>query len=455
MAVTAGSVSQASRAGVRTLFSPRIDLATGHVVGFVAAPSRSPWPGPTTTSAADGTDRIDHLDREVADLLVVARAAGTSPAPVHLPVPADLVAWAPARLRAVRPAMLHGAGRGAGVALLLTAHDRAATTAALAQGVDHARRDGFAIALPACGFAPTEIAALAPDELVLDPDCLAGVEAREPCALASLEAATALARAGIGVLVADGVRDEALLREFRARGARIGSGPILADEQPSALPAEVVLAPGLRSRLAATDPGAVPAPVEVEEPVREVTLADVARPATVVTDAATGDDVRAAFADDQECAGVVLVDPAGRPTGYVDRNRFLLTIAGPYGRAVFAHRAAARLADPPTVRAATTPVREVVRARLDGDPGCRYDDTLLSEPDGRTVRVARFADLVRALDPAGGPAPVAAAAGPVGSGPATGASVTRRGRHRLIGLRPRPASPAGPAGPVEEPTWRR
>ncbi|MEJ2866614.1 hypothetical protein WCD74_02480 [Actinomycetospora sp. OC33-EN08] len=417
--------------GARTTFAPRLDLAGGRIVGFTATPPER-WPG-LRSSDESAEPYGDQVQRAVATVLTAARAAGTSPVTVHLPVPADVVAHAPHRLRAVRPAMLHGDGRSAGVGLLLGARTRSASTGALADGIAEARRDGFSITLPACGFAPAEIVRLAPDELVLDGACLAGVRTGDPAALATLEAAATLARATDLVLVADGVREEAELRDLRARGIAVASGPVLAAEQHSALPAEVVLAPGLSSRLRDT----APTPVEVPDPPsgREITLADVARPATVLADSVTGDEVRTALAEDPECAGVVLVDGSGRATGYVDRNRFLLTIASPYGRAVFAHRAAERLAEAPRVRPTTTSARDAVRDQLDGDPARRYDDTVLAEPDGRTVRIARFSDLVRALDPAAPPpAPAAPSAAPTEG--------ARRGRHRLVGLRPRATASA-------------
>lgn len=434
--MSAGSVSVSPRAisGVPR-FAPRVDLGSGRVVGFLAMPPTL-RPG---CSEEDLDPFEDRLDREIAEILLVARAAGTSPVVVQLPVGADVVAWAAHRIRAVRPAMLDGGGRGAGVSLLLGARNRSASTASLERGIAHARRDGFGIALLASGFAPAEVLRLAPDELVLDAEVLAGAEAGHGGALATLEAATALARTGGPQLVADGVRGEAELRDVRARGAVVASGPILAADQSCTRPARTTLAPGLRVRLGATAPGPTSPATSAPDTAagRSLTLGDVARSATVVSDSATGEDVRAAFADDADCAGVVLVDTAGAPTGYVDRNRFLLRIAGPYGRAVFAHRAAALLADPPTVRPTTTPVRDAVRERLDGDPARRYDDTLLSEPDGRTARVARFADLVRALDPADGSAP------PVGvSSEDAAEAAPRRGRHRLVGLRPRAAGVA-------------
>ena len=195
--MTAGFVPAAQphlSIGPTSSFVPRIDLASGRIVGFLAESSeRRPGRGP----GDDGLEPFEErIDREIADVLVAARAAGTSTATVHLSVAADAVAWAPHRLRAVRPAMLHGDGRGAGVSLLLCPRVRSASAAALEQGIGQARRDGFGIALPASGFAPPEIVRLAPDQLVLDAVCLAGVAAGDPCALATLEAATTLARNG-------------------------------------------------------------------------------------------------------------------------------------------------------------------------------------------------------------------------------------------------------------------
>lgn len=407
----------------RHWYAPRLDLETGRVIAFVATPARGPR-----------LDRLDHdavdtLDRDVAEALECARAAGTASVPIELHVNADTVAHAPHRLRAVWPAMLHGAGRGAGATLVLRPRARSATLDALERGVAQIRHDGFALTVPVAGFGIDEIVRLRPDHLLVDEDCVERCGAADPAALAALEVAGALGRAGVARLTADGVRDEAVLRDLRDRGVTSASGPILAADQPTAMPAAVTLAPGLGPRLATTAPGrrspvtAAPAAHDTEGPV----LGDVATPATVLDADATGEQVRDALAEDPDCAGVLLVDATGRATGYLDRNRFLLTIAGPYGRAVYAHRPAARLAEPPRIRPSTTPVRDAVREQLEGDPRRRYDDTVLAGADGQHREVARFADLVRALDSAGPATPP--------GGTATGV----RGRHRLVDLSPRPA----------------
>jgi EAL domain-containing protein (putative c-di-GMP-specific phosphodiesterase class I) len=417
----------------RHRYAPRIDLETGRVVAFVGSPLAAP--------RLDRLDRddLDTLDRDVAEVLACARAAGTASVPVELRVNADTVAHAPQRLRAVWPAMLHGAGRGAGVTLVLRPRARSATLDALERGVARLRHDGFDLAVPVGGFGVDEIVRLRPDQLVLDEDCVSGCATGDPAALAALEVARALSGAAGARLAADGVRDEAVLRELRRHGVTAASGPILAADQDTALPAAVTLAPGLGPRLATTARGRTapePAPAAADPRTGPV-LRDVATPATVLDAAATGEQVRDALTEDPDCAGVLLVDGAGHATGYLDRNRFLLTIAGPYGRAVYAHRPAARLAEAPRVRPCTTPVREAVREQLEGDPRRRYDDTVLAGPDGRHREVARFSDLVRALDD---PGPITPPEGtPV---PAT----VPRGRHRLVDLAPR--SPDGPYAPA-------
>lgn len=400
----------------RHRYAPRIDLETGRVVAFVASP------GPGAELDRLDRDAVDTVDRDVAEVLESARASGTASVPVELRVNADTVAHAPHRLRAVWPAMLHGAGRGAGATLVLRPRARSATLDALEAGVRQIRHDGFALAAPVAGFGIDEIVRLRPDHLLLDLDCVERCAASDPTARAALEVAGTLGRAGIARLAADGVRDEAVLRDLRECGVSSASGPILAADQTTAMPAAVVLAPGLGPRLAATAPGRR-GPLADAAPLapggRDPVLGDVATPATVLGDDATGEQVRDALTEDPDCAGVLLVDAAGQATGYLDRNRFLLTIAGPYGRAVYAHRPAARLAEAPRVQPGTTPVRDAVREQLEGDPRRRYDDTVLAGTDGRHREVARFADLVRALD---APAP------PVE------ASATPRGRHRLVDL---------------------
>ncbi|MEJ2887204.1 hypothetical protein [Actinomycetospora aeridis] len=417
----------------RHRYAPRIDLETGRVVAFVGTPV-----------AAARLDRLDQdahdaLDRDVAEVLACARSAGTASVPIELHVDADTVAHAPQRLRAVWPAMLHGAGRCAGATLVLRPRARSATLDALERGIARIRHDGFGLALPVGGFGIDEIVRLRPDHLLLDDRCVGRCTGRDPAALAALEVAHTLGRAGLARLAADGVRDEAVLRELRRHGVTSATGPILAADQDTAIPAAVTLAPGLGPRLAATAPersGTEPQPVPAA-PAGEPVLADVATPATVLPAEATGEQVRDALTEDPDCAGVLLVDDAGHATGYLDRNRFLLTIAGPYGRAVYAHRPAARLAEPPRVRPCTTPVREAVREQLDGDPRRRYDDTVLAGHDGRHREVARFTDLVRALDPS-------APATPPGGVPVPVAAP--RGRHRLVDLAPR--SPDGPYAPA-------
>lgn len=418
-------------AASRQWYAPRIDLSSGRVVGFVAG-ALDGRPGEGQVGRLD-QDATDAVDRDVADVLACARAAGTASVPVHLTVDADTVAHAAHRLRAVWSAMLHGAGRGAGAALVLRPRARGASVDALVRGVAQARHDGFGIGL-LVGFGADEIVRLRPDDLVLDQDVVDRSAAGDPAAVAALDAAETLARAGVARLVADGVRDEAVLRRLRRRGVAQASGPILAADQPTALPATVTLAPGLGPRLASTAPdGGTPA-CEHDLPGPDTALAgpllgDVATPATLLAHDATGEQVRDALAEDPDCAGVLLVDETGRATGYLDRNRFLLTIAGPYGRAVYAHRPAARLAERPRIRPGTTPVHEAVREQLDGDPRRRYDDTVLAEPDGRHHRVARFADLVRTLG-----APVGAVPPAPGSVP-----VPTTGRHRLVDLAERRA----------------
>lgn len=412
------------------MFEPMVDLDSGRVIGFATA-VRTPW--------RRGADPADLVDAEIEDAVGRVRAAGPVTVPMHVEVRADTVALAGHRLRALWPAMLHGQGRGPGTTLVLDTARRTVGPSRLLAGAQRARRDGHRLAAPVGGLAPDELDALRPDFLVLDHGVTRALGGPDDAwSLAVLAAAGGIASALGATLVARGISDDATLALVRRHGVTVASGPVLAADQTDADAAALRPAPGLAARRHATAPRAAGRPAVDVTPPASRPLADLARPAVTLGADARGDDVRAALAEAPDSAGVVLVDD-GRPVGYLDRDRFLLAIAGPYGRAVYAGRPAARLADAPRTRPAHADAAATLSRALAGDPHRRYDDVVVVGEDERVVGVVRFADLVARGHAAPGHAAPEHGAVPDGTAAARehavrGPSVTTR--RAIVSVRP-------------------
>ena len=111
-------------------------------------------------------------------------------------------------------------------------------------------------------------------------------------------------------------------------------------------------------------------------------------------DDVTADQVRQALADHPQSGSVVLLDGQRRPVGFLDRNRFMLAISGPFGHALYAHRPAARS---PTRRAPSprsVDVRTALAHCLAGDRTRSYDDLVLLDEHGACAGIVRVGDLL-------------------------------------------------------------
>jgi GGDEF domain-containing protein len=85
------------------------------------------------------------------------------------------------------------------------------------------------------------------------------------------------------------------------------------------------------------------------------------------------------------------------PVRSVHRSRFLLSMSGRYGHALYADRPAAKLGDPPRTVGIDGTAWEVLDVVADGDRDRTSDDVAVVDRQGRCVGVVRLADLVRAL----------------------------------------------------------
>ena len=107
--------------------------------------------------------------------------------------------------------------------------------------------------------------------------------------------------------------------------------------------------------------------------------------------------LRALLTGSPDVSGVLLVDMYGVPVRSVHRSRFLLSMSGRYGHALYADRPAAKLGDPPRTVGVDATAWEVLDVVADGGRNRTSDDVAVVDRYGRCVGVVRLADLVRAL----------------------------------------------------------
>ncbi len=121
------------------------------------------------------------------------------------------------------------------------------------------------------------------------------------------------------------------------------------------------------------------------------------RPAALLPASASAGQVRALLTGSPDVSGVLLVDRDGVPVRSVHRSRFLLTMSGRYGHALYADRPAAKLGDVPRTVGVDATAWEVLDVVAVGGRGRTSDDVAVVDAHGRCVGVVRLADLVRAL----------------------------------------------------------
>lgn len=371
--------------GVRPLFAPIADLATGAVVAVEAVPRPRDGAMAGVVAAAARTDRRAALDVGAA-AAGIRRAGGYGlGVPLHVTLLADTVADDGGAL-----AELHAAVRDAGfaprdVVVRIAAPIGDPADADVEAGARALRSRGHRIGVGEVGPADHPlalIARLAPDVVALDP-ALAGALDADPGGQVVLDAVARLCRRTGAELVAAGIATAADLEAFRRHGVRRGCGPLLG-------------APGRRpvDRLAAPPPAPAPhvRPARAD-PVGPV-LGDFARPAVMLRDTATGAEARALFQDSPELAGIVLTTASERPVAMLERTRFLLAVSARFGYALHAERPVRDLADPARVLPLDAEPREALQL---GDPRRAHDDIALVDGYGRCRGVARTGDLLRAV----------------------------------------------------------
>ncbi|WCN06258.1 GGDEF domain-containing protein [Streptomyces sp. M92] len=248
---------------------------------------------------------------------------------------------------------------------------------ALLEAVSTVRGQGFRICADGVGDgdAPLRLLAdLAPELVKLDASLLA-----RPAAVRAMRVLCD----GLGALLSvEGVETEAQYAAARSAGAQWAQGELFAP--PARLPAaDVYVPPG--------SPGAPPARRSGPS-VRQFV-----RPAALLPATASAGQVRALLTGSPDVSGVLLVDRNGVPVRSVHRSRFLLSMSGRYGHALYADRPAAKLGDVPRTVGVDATAWEVLDVVAVGGRGRTSDDVAVVDANGRCVGVVRLADLVRAL----------------------------------------------------------
>ncbi|MFC4590047.1 EAL domain-containing protein [Sphaerisporangium corydalis] len=351
-------------------FLPIVDLDSGGVIAVEATAEPSPT----------------GMSRDISPTIAAAYAAAREEAllPLVLTVASGVVIQGLAALAPLHEAMRATSRRPREVILVISGDFASEDRRALLTGIDGLRTIGYLVAMGGLGTShvPLDlIADAAPYAVVLSPELVERIP-RDPRRNALAEAVAHMSR-GMGVhVLAPQVRNEAQLSALRGWGVRLAQGPLLAplDWRPSHGRVHVPLP-------VPSEPE--PAAIDLGPRVQEFLM-----PAVTLAMGATAEHVVDALGTEPSITSVVLVDEYQRPRGSVERSRFLLSIAGPYGHALHAKKPAHRLADPPRVVPKTTPA--IAAMQLAGKDAARvYDDLVVVDEVGRCMGVVHVSDLIR------------------------------------------------------------
>ncbi|MFE5398765.1 EAL domain-containing protein [Streptomyces sp. NPDC056568] len=355
---------------LRFAFQPVVNLMTGGVVALEILAR------PETGDVLAEARRDPELDGRLAVSAFRAAARKETLLPLHVNVFAGTLA----DLGGLRS--LHDAVREAGrlpweVTLDVCPPYAHVPRRALLEAVGVLRGQGFRICADGVGDgdAPLRpLTDLAPELVKLDASLLA-----RPAAVRAMRV---LCDESGALLSVEGVETELQCAAARAAGAQWAQGELFAP--PARLPAaDVYVPPGSHAALPAARSG---------PPVRQFV-----RPAALLPSTASAGQVRALLTGSPDVSGVLLVDRDGVPVRSLHRSRFLLSMSGRYGHALYADRPAAKLGDPPRTVGVDATAWEVLDVVAVGDRDRTSDDVAVVDAYGRCVGVVRLADLVRAL----------------------------------------------------------
>ncbi|MFI5799631.1 EAL domain-containing protein [Streptomyces sp. NPDC051677] len=355
---------------LRFAFQPVVNLTTGGVVGLEIL--ARPEAGDILARAR----REPEVDGRLAVLAVRAAARKETLLPLHVNVFAGTLADL-GGLPALHDAVLEAGRLPWEVTLDVVPPYTHVPQPALLEAVAALRGHGFRISADGVGDGDAPLRLLvdiAPDLVKLDASLLA-----RPVAVRAMRTLCDELEA---FLVVEGVETELQCAAALSAGAQLAQGALFAP--PSRLPAADVYVPSLGRGLE---------PVPRSGP----SVREFVRPAALLPATASAGQVRALLTGSPDVSGVLLVDRTGVPVRSVHRSRFLLSMSGRYGHALYADRPAAKLGDPPRTVGVDATAWEVLNVVAVGDRDRISDDVAVVDRRGRCMGVVRLADLVRAL----------------------------------------------------------
>jgi EAL domain-containing protein (putative c-di-GMP-specific phosphodiesterase class I) len=375
----------------RFAFEPLLNLVNGRPVGLevVRCQARDQIEH-VARNAVWGTRQLAEVDSGIAIASVLHGAGYDATVPLHVDVLADTVVTARQRIGQLRSSLrAREAGRPAPPMLLeINPALSAAPPDALVEGVTELRAAGFGIGLDgARGFGLDLITELAPDIVKLDRGLVARLPHEQRARIVARALLDVCGAVGVRVAAA-GVSSRDQLGAVRDLGIAWAQGPLLAEPRRRPSTAGILLPVDLMPPVRPTAPGP-------QAPAPPPSVASLAQAAVSLPEDAPAESVRQALADHPQAGSVVLLDAHSRPTGFLDRNRFMLAISGPFGRALYANRPAQALAEPPRTVPARTEARAALQFCLSGDRDRSYDDLVLLDGAHTCVGIVRVTDLLQ------------------------------------------------------------
>ncbi|WP_051799108.1 GGDEF domain-containing protein [Streptomyces sp. NRRL S-337] len=371
---------------LRFAFQPVVNLSTGSVAAMEILARPEPGAADVLTSAR----RCPDLDAELAALAVRAASHQETLLPLHVNVFAGTVAELP-RLTSLTKAVHEVGRRPWEVTLDIGGPFLHFPGAALLESVAGLRDEGFRICADGVGDGDLPLrllGALAPDLVKLDRSLCAGLDAdrgRQAVVAAMRELCERIG----GLLAIEGVETERQYAAVRDAGVQLAQGHLFAP--PARRPATDVYLPPPVSPVVSGPAAAT------YHPPSGPPVAQFLQPAALLPMTASAGAVRSHLTGFPEVSGVLLVDTDGVPVRAIDRDRFLLSLSGRYGHALYADRPALRLADRPRTVGADATAWQVLDVIAEGDRARTGDDVAVVDERGRCMGVVHLADILRAL----------------------------------------------------------
>ncbi|UZJ32549.1 GGDEF domain-containing protein [Streptomyces endophytica] len=371
---------------LRFAFQPVVNLSTGSVAAMEILARPEPGAADVLTSAR----RCPDLDAELAALAVRAASHQETLLPLHVNVFAGTVAELP-RLTSLTKAVHEVGRRPWEVTLDIGGPFLHVPGAALLESVAVLREEGFRICADGVGDGDLPLrllGALAPDLVKLDASLCAGLDS-DRGRQAVVAAMRELCERTGGLLAIEGVETERQYAAVRDAGVQLAQGHLFAP--PARRPATDVYLPPSVSPVVSGPAAAT------YRPPSGPPVAQFLQPAALLPMTASAGAVRSHLTGFPEVSGVLLVDTDGVPVRAIDRDRFLLSLSGRYGHALYADRPALRLADRPRTVGADATAWQVLDVIAEGDRDRTGDDVAVVDERGRCMGVVHLADILRAL----------------------------------------------------------